>query len=106
MSTTERAGGAFAKGECPEDYDERFDDLVLFRADSSLLITIGSIWEVDAGGRESYEPCAIRYYRWTGRELQLIREDPYPGPAAEQRHAPERPHPMSCDTSSGLAGAR
>ena len=53
----------------------RYDDFLYFRVDSSLLVLIGSrpIWK---NGAERYEGCAIRYYRWTGSRLKLLKEIP------------------------------
>lgn len=54
---------------------ESYDDDIYFRVDSLLLILVGSPpnWK---NGVERYKGCAIRYYRWAGRRLALLKEVP------------------------------
>ena len=60
--------------ECDAAFD-RYEDFLYFRVDRSLLIHLGSppLWK---NGAERYQGCAIRYYRWTGRRLKLLKETP------------------------------
>jgi hypothetical protein len=60
---------------------ESYRDFLYFRVDSSLLILIGSPpdWK---NGAEDYKGCAVRYYRWTGRRLVLLKEVPMRNNAA------------------------
>gem|GEM_PF-1376838 len=52
-----------------------YRDFLYFRADSSLLILIGSPPKLKSGA-ERNKGCAVRYYRWTGRQLILLKEAP------------------------------
>jgi hypothetical protein len=53
----------------------KYDNDLFFRVDSFLLILIGSPPNLKNGsGRNS--GCPIRYYRWTGSRLVLLREKP------------------------------
>jgi hypothetical protein len=78
-----------------------YDNDLYFRIDSSLLILIGSPpnWK---NGTERYRGCAIRYYRWTGRRLVLLKETPISNNAAEQSHAPERAKRSSYPSASAV----
>lgn len=60
-----------------------YGNSLYFRVNSSLLILIGSppIWK---NGTEHNKGCAVRYYRWTGRRLALIKEIPISKDGAEQ----------------------
>ena len=53
----------------------KYDNDLYFRVDSSLLILIGSPANLKNGSGR-YRGCAIRYYRWTGSRLALLRERP------------------------------
>jgi hypothetical protein len=66
--------------ECSNAYSEG-NDILRFRIDSSLLIMTGNApnWK---NGAERYKGCAIRYYRWTGRRLVLVKERPISKTAA------------------------
>jgi hypothetical protein len=56
----------------------RYRDHITFRPDSSLLIVVGDLTSYDesAGLIERRHGCAVRYYRWTGRRLVLLRKVP------------------------------
>jgi hypothetical protein len=75
-----------------------YDNDLYFRIDSSLLILIGNPpnWN---NGTERYRGCAIRYYRWTGRRLVLLKETPISNNAADQSNARERAQRSSYDFS-------
>lgn len=52
-----------------------YKNFLYFRVDSSLLILIGSPPDWN-NGAEHYKGCAVRYYRWTGRRLMVLKEVP------------------------------
>src|SRR5262249_26767598 len=73
-----QSGKIFAFDGNSQECDAAFDsykDFLYFRVDSTLLIHLGSppLWK---NGAERYQGCAIRYYRWTGRQLKLLKETP------------------------------
>jgi len=55
---------------------EDYNDFLYFRVDSLLLILIGSPPSLKKGAEPDYRSCAVRYYRWTGRRLVLLKEVP------------------------------
>jgi hypothetical protein len=65
----------FLSTGCSIGEGESYEDFLYFQADSSLLILVGRLpdWGKGAGRKER---CAIRYYRWTGRRLALLKEVP------------------------------
>jgi hypothetical protein len=65
----------FLSKGCAIGEGESYEDFLYFRTDSSLLILVGRLpdWGKSAGLRDG---CAIRYYRWTGRRLALLKEVP------------------------------
>jgi len=66
-----------ANTHCPPSYDVVREDVAL-RSDSSLLVIIGNLltFEGAGGAIERLHGCAVRYFRWTGRGLVLIRKAP------------------------------
>ena len=60
--------------DCYFDFN-RYKDFLLFRIDSSLLILLSNRPRFH-NGLGLYKGCAIRYYRWTGSRLVLIKETP------------------------------
>ena len=69
------------------DARSNYRDFLYFRADSSLLILIGSPPKLKNGAGRN-KGCAVRYYRWTGRRLILLKEAPVSKNAAEQSVRP------------------
>jgi len=62
--------------QCPRPLDPTRFDFYL-RRDSSLLVVVGNLVAYEkAGAVERYQGCAVRYYRWTGRKLVLVRKTP------------------------------
>lgn len=53
------------------------DDHIFFRPDSALLIVVSDLATGEGAATVHPHGCAIRYYRWTGRRLVLIRRTPF-----------------------------
>jgi hypothetical protein len=68
--------GTLSELTCGSGAPADYSDFLYFRADSSLLITVGDISTFDEKGVERGEGCAIRYYRWAGRRLALLKKAP------------------------------
>ena len=68
--------GTLSELTCRQEATADYSDSLYFRADSSLLITVGDISTFDEKGGERGEGCAIRYYRWTGRRLAFLKKTP------------------------------